>query len=184
LRSAAGSATLTRVPLRRAFAALVVALGLGGAGCSSCAGSSIERCGVIPPLGCPIGRGGTCEDPTCSGVYDCVGGDWVLVEDCAPTGGGGTGTGGMGGGATGGAGAGGGGTGGAGGACVVAALDHTGESDSCDPPLQSPDCAGAVAESLCLHEVCETGCVDFFLCKDEVWVDVAYCDEDGALVVL
>jgi hypothetical protein len=59
-----------------------------------------------------------------------------------------------------------------------------GESDTCDPPLQSPDCAGAVAESLCLHEVCETGCVDFFLCKDEVWVDVAYCDEDGALVVL
>ena len=164
---------------------LVVSLALGGAGCSSCAGSSVQRCGVIPALGCPIGRGGTCEDPTCSGVYDCVAGDWVLVEDCREGAGGAGGTGGMGGaGGAGGAASGGGGAGGAAGGCAVAMLDHTGEGTTCEPPLQSPDCAGAVAESLCLHEVCETGCIDFFLCKDEAWVDVAYCDEDGALVVL
>ncbi len=135
-------------------------------GCSS--GNRIERCGLIPADGCPVGRGGTCKDETCPALYDCVDGSWTLVEVCEPIGGGGAASSSVGGGGSGGV------------MCNGVTIDRTGESQGCEPPLQSPDCPAAAAE---LCRPCDTGCVDFYLCKRDGWHGVAFCDEDGHVVI-
>jgi hypothetical protein len=61
-------------------------------------------------------------------------------------------------------------------------IDKTGETTGCEPDLQSPDCPVAAAE-VCAASVCLTDCTDFFLCTKDGWVDVAYCDEEGQLIV-
>lgn len=137
-------------------------------------GCDLERpllCGQIPEAGCPIGRGGTCEDATCLALYDCVDGDWIEVESCDV--------------ASGGAGAGGeGGVNTSAGGCDIATFDHAREAEGCEPDLQPPDCPVEAAE---VCEPCATGCVDFYLCLEgdeaPLWTTVAYCDDDGALVV-
>lgn len=134
-------------------------------GCSS---RDIIRCGLIPDDGCPVGRGGTCKDETCAALYNCVDGAWVLESTCEQTGGGG------GGGSTTGPGAGG------QGACNGIELDHTGEVENCSPPLQNPDCPASAAE---LCRPCDTGCLDFFMCRQDGWGAVAFCDEDGNVIV-
>jgi hypothetical protein len=149
------------------LAALACAM-LAFAACGTTDGPLL--CREIPEGGCPIGRGGTCEDRLCSGLYDCVDGSWTLVTECHQGGGGG---------GAGGAGAGGGGAGG----CEVIALDHTGEETGCEPELQDPDCPAAAAET-CVWSACLTGCLDFFLCKSDGWVLVAYCTEEGQVVIL
>lgn len=162
--------------MRSAARALCLA---GFTGLAGCYPAPLALCGEIPAGGCPIGRGGTCDDPTCTGVYDCVDGGWTALEICSANGG----AGGAGGG-TGGAGAGPGG-GGAGGAsaCDHAVIDHTPETSGCEPPLVDPDCPAVAAEAPCIEDACATGCLDFFLCTQDGWVDVAYCDPEGALVV-
>jgi hypothetical protein len=130
-------------------------------------------CGEIPEGGCPLGRGGTCDDAACAALYDCLEGDWTEVERC-PDNAGGAGVGGGAAGAGGGTGAGG---------CTELVLDHTGEAHGCTPDLAHPDCPAVAAEG-CRESACLTGCADFFLCKAGGWVDVAYCDEDGALVII
>lgn len=149
-------------PVRRS---LVLALGLlvlrGLLACGSPA--AVEPCGEIPEAGCPIGRGGSCEDVACGALYDCVEGEWTEVEDCsgegtvASSGASGTGAGG----------------------CEPVVIDRTGERDGCTPDQQEPDCPAAAAE-VC-PDPCSTGCVDFFLCVEEGWIDVATCDESGQL---
>lgn len=135
-------------------------------GCSS---RDIVPCGLIPDDGCPTGRGGTCDDETCAALYDCLDGTWVLETTCEQSvGGGGAGGASMGPGA------------GGQGACNGVELDHTGELEACSPPLQNPDCPAAAAE---LCRPCETGCVDFFMCRQDGWNAVAFCDEDGNVVV-
>src|SRR5438067_1179834 len=47
----------------------------------------VQLCGEIPAGGCPIGRGGTCDDVTCNGLYDCVDGAWTLAKACPGDGG-------------------------------------------------------------------------------------------------
>jgi hypothetical protein len=136
-----------------------------------------EPCGEIPTDGCPRGDSGTCEDPLCAALYDCLDGSWGLVEECpgfVPPGGGGSGGGG---GEIGGATQGGGGAGG----CGIT-LDLSGEVSGCTPELQAPDCPAAVVLSSC--EPCGGDCLDFFLCKQEGWVGVAFCSSEGELVVL
>jgi hypothetical protein len=135
---------------------------------------ALKLCGEIPEGGCPLGRGGTCEDALCEGLYDCVDGAWTRAEECKGRGGGGAG-----GGAT--RGSGGGGEGGAGG-CDEVAIDHTTETTGCTPDLQHPDCPAVAAEG-CAASVCLTGCEDFFLCEIDGWSAVAYCDEDGQIVI-
>lgn len=136
---------------------------------SGCGGSDpLQLCGQIPEGGCPIGRGGTCDDRVCRALYDCVEGSWTVVTKCAANGGGGAG-----GAAEGGAGSGG---------CTPVALDHTGETTGCTPDLQVPDCPAAAAEE-CATSACLTDCIDFFLCKDAGWTLVAFCDDQGTLVV-
>ena len=130
----------------------------------------VKLCGEIPPDGCPIGRGGTCDDATCAGLYDCVDGAWRLEQTC-PGGGGGAGA------SSGAAGADAGPDG-----CASVRIDHTGETTGCEPDLQSPDCPVVAAET-CAASACLTDCVDFFLCTARGWVAVAYCDEEGQLVV-
>jgi hypothetical protein len=102
-------------------------------------------------------------------VYDCVDGDWREVEAC--TGGDG-------------------GSGGAGstnqsssstGGCTPPMFDHTGEMLNCTPDLQSPDCPIEAAEEC---NSCLTGCIDFFMCTADGWTDLAYCTEDGELVIV
>lgn len=136
---------------------------------SGCGGlDPVQPCGEIPEDGCPIGRGGTCDDALCAALYDCVEGRWERVETCDndPVG-------------VGAGGAGVGGQGGAGG-CATELFDRSREAPSCTPDLQPPDCPAAAAESC---NPCLTGCEDFFLCQTDGWVTVAFCDEEGVLVV-
>lgn len=138
-------------------------------GAASCSGSSIQLCGTIPEGGCPIGRGGTCDDPSCTGVYNCLEGDWTLEFAC-----------------DGGGGAGGGGSSSSdasssASACISATFDHTGEVTGCKPDLEHPDCPVDAAEGC---NPCLTSCVDFFMCTSEGWKDLAYCTEEGDLVIV
>ncbi|HEY4121840.1 MAG TPA: hypothetical protein VGM56_28430 [Byssovorax sp.] len=162
-------------PGRRPAAAALVAVfaALAPALFSACGDlPEPKSCGEIPDDGCPVGRGGTCDDPTCPALYDCVDGAWVVVTRCTPTDGGGGGGGdGADAGDAGGSGAG-------GGDCTPFTFDHAGEAQGCHPDLETPDCPAVVAEG-CLEQACLTDCSDFFLCKPIGWVDVGYCDEDG-----
>jgi hypothetical protein len=137
------------------------------AGCDD--GDELLLCGQIPTDGCPIGRGGTCEDQYCAALYDCVQGDWTLVEPCPGFGQGGGGSGG------------GGGAGGQGGECEPASFDHSGETVGCTPDLQHPDCPLAAAE-VCPITACLTDCLDFYLCTDRGWALRALCTDEGDLV--
>ena len=152
-----------------AGAALVVAM--VGLHCSQL--PAIPDCGQIPGEGCPVGRGGTCDDRSCSALYACQNDQWQLVETCPSHGG----TGGEGGGG----GAAAGGFGGGPGSCSPGTIDHAGEQSGCDPDLvEAPDCPVEAAESC---HPCETGCEDFFICLTEGWELVAYCSEEGELVI-
>jgi hypothetical protein len=148
--------------------AMVLLCALVGAGCGSF--PPVELCGRIPDGGCPIGRGGTCDDRSCAALYDCDEGSWTEVERCsggdAAQGGGGAAT-------TS-------GDGGAGGACEVAQFDRSSEADGCEPTLLLPDCEVEAAETCA---PCLTGCEDFFLCTSTGWEAIAYCSSEGALVV-
>ena len=149
---------------RRARALSIAAL--LAAGCQELPG--VELCGQIPSGGCPLGRGGSCDDVVCASLYDCLGGKWIEVERCTSgTGGGGSGPG-LDGGAD---------------ACTPVVIDHTGETIGCTPDLQEPDCPAEAAEQ-CSESACLTGCTDFFLCTADGWKDVAYCTEDGQINIL
>lgn len=67
--------------------------------------------------------------------------------------------------------------------CDATALDKTGETTGCAPDLQSPDCPVAAADT-CAETACLTDCSDFFLCTERGWIDVAYCTDEGSLVIL
>ena len=151
---------------RAGVAAIVVALAvLGAPACGSEDGLAL--CGTIPAGGCPIGRGGTCDDPTCTGVYDCSGGTWRVAERCSPRVGGDAGAPRDGGAPD--------------AACGSVSIDTTGEAIGCKPDLELPDCPVAAAEQ-CARAACLTGCTDFFLCTADGYRAVAYCDDSGALV--
>lgn len=126
-------------------------------------------CDEIPQGGCPTGRGGTCDDAACNALYDCVSGIWEKTKTCGGNGGGGGPTGA-------------GGSGGSGGVCAPIELDHAGETTGCEPDLQLPDCPVVAAEQ-CPESACLTDCTDFFVCKKAGWTAVAYCDEQGAVIV-
>lgn len=134
----------------------------------ACESPAVQLCGEIPQDGCPVGRGGTCDDPYCAALYDCVQGDWTQTETCPdnPV----TSS------ASVGAGAGGGGEGG----CAPLMIDHATEANGCTPDLQEPDCPAVAAETC--PNPCLTGCVDFFLCEKEGWRLVAFCAEDLTLM--
>jgi hypothetical protein len=161
-----------------AAAVLLMAAGspLVAAGCQGL--PPIELCGEIPTGGCPIGLGGSCTDITCTGLYDCTGGLWILVQTCPPQpDGGGAGGGGAGGGMVDG-----GDAGEAPDACTPVHIDLTGETTDCMPDLENPDCPVEAALG-CAESACLTGCSDFFLCTVNGWVDVAYCTCELQLVV-
>ncbi len=123
-------------------------------------------CGEIPKNGCPLGRGGSCDDVLCAGLYDCVEGQWTLGLDCkregAPNG------------ST---------DAGPDATCAPAMIAHDGETNGCTVDLQNPDCPVAAAEAVCSQSVCLTSCTDFFLCTKDGWSLAAYCDEEGELVI-
>jgi len=127
----------------------------------------IVPCGQLPDVtGCPTSRGGTCSDPECAALYECVDGTWDKVASCDQD----TTT------SVGGGGQGGHGTGG----CSEVVIDISGQAVGCQPDLQEPDCPVAAAQAC---QPCLTGCVDFFFCASDGWLSVAYCDRNGALVV-
>src|SRR5687767_382060 len=68
-----------RIPVVAATT-LAFAVAILPAACSS--GPGMQLCGQSPGNGCPVGRGGTCDDASCEGLYDCVDGAWRLVESC------------------------------------------------------------------------------------------------------
>src|SRR5262249_33007863 len=116
-----------------------------------------------PEEGCPIGRGGTCLDRACAGLYDCVDGKWTLVRACAPNNvvDAGNGDGGPDG-------------------CTPPDVGPKAGAGTCSPDLELPDCP--LAAAACAETACSTGCTDFFACEPEGWLLVAYCDEDGHFV--
>jgi hypothetical protein len=138
--------------------------------------SPTATCGEIPTGGCPIGRGGTCADVTCTALYDCVNSAWALSQSCTnPVNGGAT--------------AGRSGTDGgiAGpvldrGACTRVSIDMSAETNDCMVDLMFPDCP-AVAAQGCAESACLTGCSDFFLCSSAAWIDVAHCNDRGQVIV-
>ena len=135
-----------------------------------CANDELLLCGTIPEGGCPIGRGGSCEDVLCAALYDCLEGSWTRVETCPETSAGGAG------------GGAGGGSGQGGSVCTPIELDHAGEVAGCKPDLQHPDCPAVAAET-CAETACLSDCLDFFLCMRSGWQTVAFCDERGQLVI-
>jgi hypothetical protein len=148
---------------------VVVALAaLPGLACGS--SGDVKLCGQIPEDGCPIGRGGTCEDALCAALYDCVDGAWTQVTACSGFSG------------AGGSGGAGGGAGGASG-CTPVMLDKSEETTGCEPDLQTPDCPAVAAET-CAETACLSDCLEFFLCTKDGWRDVAYCDPDGVFVIV
>ena len=146
----------------------------------ACTTSAAPACHDIPPGGCPADRGGTCDDPVCSAIYTCGDGEWQWVNNCPGGGVGGANAGG--GGLGGAANVGGGGVGGEGGegGCHGVVIDKRGQTSGCSPGLMPPDCGVAVAEGCA---PCLGDCSDFFLCTADGWVTVAFCDQDGQLVV-
>jgi hypothetical protein len=174
--------------IRLAFAAVLAGIAAGAlavttlsaTGCDSGVGPLL--CGEIPANGCPVGRGGSCDDGACAGLYDCVSGKWTLTTDCSADGGtsGSSGSSGSSGGDS-----------GADAACTPVVISHAGEMLGCKPDLQAPDCPVSLADGACMENVCAvTDCAEFYLCiydKDQVdhrsWAAVAACDEDGTLVV-
>jgi hypothetical protein len=147
------------------LATFALSAGAAVAGCPEL--PPVKLCGEIPSGGCPVGRGGSCDDATCAGLYDCVDGKWTLTQTCSGDGGprdGGDD----------------GGDGGDGG-CTPTNLDPDGGAAGCTPDLQNPDCPAAAAE--CAEQACTTGCVDFWLCTSTGWSAVAYCDDNGNLVI-
>lgn len=146
--------------------------------------SAPQLCDEIPEGGCPTGRGGTCDDPLCQALYDCIDGAWQKTEACsgAASGGGTTSTTGSGGDSGGGGGCTqGGGAGGSG--CTPVMIDHSGEQAGCMPDLQPPDCPAAAAEQ-CAESACLTGCDGFFLCTKDGWAEVAYCDAESCELIV
>jgi hypothetical protein len=159
--------TPVRRRFHRAIAALALPFALSLPAACGDLSDNLKLCGQIPEDGCPIGRGGTCADTTCVGLYDCVEGAWTLVTACPG------GTGGAGGGTP---------DAGGGGDCEKVVIDHTDETGGCVPDLQNPDCPAVAAET-CVASACLTDCVDFYLCKQDGWALVAYCNEDGEVVL-
>jgi hypothetical protein len=68
------------------------------------------------------------------------------------------------------------------GGCMPVALAHAREAEGCVPDLQHPDCPADALET-CGDAACSTGCIDFFLCTEDGWTVVAYCTEQGQVIV-
>jgi hypothetical protein len=138
-------------------------------------------CDDIPDGGCPIDRGGSCDDPTCGAIYLCNNGVWSVGQICPPNDGGGPGGGGVGGGTTvpeggpicshdG------------GGACTPVVIDAGSTASDCTPDLACGDCEVSAAYG-CAECACATGCLDFYVCRPDGWHSVAYCTDNGTLVI-
>jgi hypothetical protein len=167
--------------MSRARAALFVLLAV-----VSCQGLPIAPiCGEIPSGGCPEDRGGTCEDPTCTGLYECTADNtWTEMQRCpAHDGGGGSG----------GSSSTGGGDrldGGSDGSdsdgCTQVSIDLSGQTVDCMPDLENPPDCPVQAALGCIETACLVGCTDFWLCKTcpdgADWVPVAYCTDEGVLI--
>lgn len=158
---------------RAATALLVTGLTLVVGSVASCRRGEYEKpCGQLPDVqACPVAGGGTCADPTCSAIYSCNDGTWELRETCSRDGG----------------------LPSDGGPdakpdapfCGDASLgDAAGPATSC-PPLLEPDCDWAAAQA-CPAQACNGSCDGFLSCSKDGWSEayVAYCDEDGQLVVV
>jgi hypothetical protein len=158
----------TWISLGIASLLLPAVLGLLPGGCNQ-AGVDLQLCGEIPAGGCPIGRGGTCADQACSALYDCVDGAWKETQACTVLDGGSdvsdaeT-------------------PDAAADGCTQVVIDHTGETTGCKPDLQNPDCPAVAAEQ-CAETACLTDCIDFYLCRQDGWILVAYCNEKGQVVL-
>ncbi len=156
---------------RALLAAFVSTTVLAFGVCASCRNGEYERpCGQLPDVtACPVRGGGTCADETCAAIYSCRDGTWVLRETCSSDGGPrdadpwdakpdaplcGD----------------------------AAVLD--GAVSTCEPLLE-PDCDWAIAAN-CPTMACSGGCDGFLRCTKDGWSAgyVAYCDEDGQLVIV
>src|SRR4051812_13763155 len=122
------------------FAAMALGLALAGlAATPSCQDfPPVLLCGAIPEGGCPIGRGGTCDDLVCRALYDCLAGSWTSVKNCPEV-------------ALPDAGAGGGQPLDAGpDSCTPVVISHAGEAFDCLPDPELPECPIGAADHGCI----------------------------------
>lgn len=125
-------------------------------------------CVDIPAGGCPTQRGAdVCQDVTCSAVYDCNDGHWVLQQTCPPHG--------------------------DSGAADGSGVGHdaaTADAAVDAPPgafggpgcvdLQPPDCSlGSALACGGASDCC--GCQDLFVCADGGWTPWGQCVDGGAV---
>jgi hypothetical protein len=158
-----GSRSRAWLLVRACVVALPLAIGLTSfVACEK--DQEIAVCGEIPVGGCPVGRGGSCLDPLCAGLYDCVGGAWTLTTACPPA-----------------EGSDGGDAGEAGpsNVCTPFVVGVEAGAQNCTPDLEVPDCPIEAAE--CVESACTTGCTDFYVCEPDGWLVVASCDDQGHL---
>lgn len=127
----------------------------------------VEQCGVIPDGGCPKGRGGSCEDPTCQAIYRCENDVWQWVEDCPSK-----------------AASDGGIESDASDAEPLSCGDAQLSIESgtgCRPSLIVPECPIDAIKG-CPALACTMGCDDFYQCTTDGWEHAAYCDPEEGLV--
>jgi hypothetical protein len=127
----------------------------------------VPECSTVPAGGCPSSRGGSCDDKTCSAIYACTADGWQLQKVCDRDGGGDESD----------------AEAGSDGPVCGDAVTIDGSLSTCDPnEVLAPDCPLNVAVG-CPGSACLSGCLDFFVCRTEGWVEAAYCDDvTGELV--
>jgi len=121
-----------------------------------------QRCTDIPPGGCPLGHGVSCEDPSCEATYACEEGNvWSFVAKCPYREAGGP---------------------------VDAFVPEGGSYDAnIDAPpgafggpgcedLEVPDCSLGAALA-CQANCC--GCEDLFVCENGGWTLWGTCGDAG-----
>lgn len=144
-----------------------VAIGLVLGAAAACSDDlPIARpCTNIPPGGCPIARGVSCDDPSCEAVYACRAGDvWELEKTCPPREGGTRGDGGV--------------DPGDARAPIDASFDAPPGAfggPGCSE-LAVPDCALGLALA-CGAGCC--GCEDLFVCREGGWDLWGSCGDGG-----
>jgi hypothetical protein len=142
---------------------------LGAAAGAACEGlPALPSCEGLPAGGCPVEGGGSCNDTSCTAIYECNADSvWQHVKTCPPR----PDAGGAGGGSP------------DAGPCTPAVVEvDAGPLGQGCPDLEAPDCP--IDAVSCQETACVTsGCDTFYVCSETgVWVVAANCDDSGDYV--
>lgn len=158
-------ASSTKSGIRRSCALALASLVAGLMATPACGDTATEHaCTNIPAGGCPLGRGVSCQDPSCEAVYACRAGNaWELAHACPAH------------------------EAGAPRDAAVEARPVVDAAIDAPPganggpgcgPLQPPDCALGFA-LVCPSGCCD--CEDLFVCQNGAWVAWGTCSLDAGI---